>query len=163
METGETRRNRRIVESKYQGRQIPPMCGGKRLPIKGLTETLKPDIINSISQNRLDELERFFGEEINPELRTASISMLNSLGYFDRDGGLEIKAKSVVANSELDPAYRMDAIKVLSLSDPDQYSDLFQRLISTEEQEDLRMACILALAQTTGNRNVIICLGYGKI
>lgn len=120
--------------------------------IKGLTETIKPDITKIISKNRLRALESFFVKEINPELRTSSIGLLNSLGYFNRGGSLEIKAKSVVINSELDHAYRMDAVKILSLSDADRYSDLFQRLIGTEEQEDLRIACILALAQTTGTQ-----------
>lgn len=116
----------------------------------GLAETVPPGLTAELSVESLRILEQYFDEKADPELRAASIKLLNTLGYLKKPGALPAKAKQVVNNSTLDQNYRSDAVRVLAWADAEGNSGLFQQLLMDEGSSQVRNALLDAFNQTTG-------------
>jgi putative heme-binding domain-containing protein len=124
----------------------------RSLVMRGISESLNQPHELSLSDRGQTTLKKFFTDKETPELRSASLELLNSFGYLNRQSDLVLKATNTAVNRDMSAQFRADALKVLAWADANGNSILFQQILATEKNPKLRSSAIESLKRTNGNQ-----------
>jgi len=117
--------------------------------MKGISEALHDQQLR-IPASIAMRLSQNFNSKTDKELRTASVQLLQALGYFKQPSPLIEKARKTALDHSQDPDYRVDALKVLTWADADKFSGLFQEILISDQTGAVRKQAIASLQQTSG-------------
>lgn len=111
--------------------------------LDGISNTLDRNKDIRISDKNIRSLEAKFKTETNSQIRTKSIDLLAGIGYFkNQNNKLAVKAKSELKKGKSAPAYRADALRIITQSDADQHLKLFNTILLSETNAEIRSAAI---------------------